>query len=96
MNPGETVELLSLRNSLLNHQTLRPRFQLLKQKEVALKAPPGSNRTTCCHDACGGDGQHCDVLGAVRRVEVGRPPGLPASICLNSRIWDSKKSRLVV
>lgn len=58
--------------------------------------PPCTNTPTCCHDACGGDRQHRDVLGAVRRVEVCRIPSLGSSICLGPRSGDGEKSCLVM
>lgn len=56
----------------------------------------GEKRLTCRHDARGGDGQHGDVLAAVRRVQVGGAGGWPAAICLASRRGDGEQRRLVV
>lgn len=58
--------------------------------------PPCTNTPTCCHDARGGDRQHRDVLGVVRRVEVCRIPSLGSSICLGPRSGDGEKSCLVM
>lgn len=67
-----------------------------KLRKRRLKVSKHRNKPTCCHDACGGDRQHCDVLGAVRRVEVRRTTSLASSICLGPRRGDGEKSRLVV
>lgn len=67
-----------------------------KLRKRRLKVSKHRNKPTCCHDACGGDRQHCDVLGAVRRVEVRHTTSLASSICLGPRRGDGEKSRLVV
>lgn len=70
--------------------------QKLPQTENDPEGFPNRNRLTCCHDARGGNRENCDVLRAVRRVEVCCTTRLPSSICLGPRCGDGEKSCLVV
>jgi hypothetical protein len=59
--------------------------------DTLITCPVRGVQLTSSHEAPGRDGDHCDVLGAVRRVEVS--PALPHSIF---RTRDGEHSGLIV